>query len=173
MCSPFATKMKKHRIAKVSGGFAILCTVAMVVFWYVGHRPIAYHNDTLRHLIGSAVRMELSIVPQYGPDGRLLESDPPIVITDRSEIDRILRRFELPWHLRASNRFHECSGHLVVVVTMPGSQQHKIQYDHGKGLYPIYLEDSFPGFCDLPAEACNELNEIFFGLGFSSRDLGI
>ena len=103
--------MSKNRIAKALGLVAILCAIAGIAFWYLGHRPIAYHNESLHDLIGTANQVELSLAPQYGADGQLLDSDPPLVITGRSEIDQILRCCELPWHLRASNRFHECGGH--------------------------------------------------------------
>jgi hypothetical protein len=165
--------MRKKRIAKALGVFTIVCVGAVSVFWYLGHRPIDYHNSILRAAIGSATQVELSIVPKYGPDGYLLESEPPIFINDRSEIDRMLRNFELPWHLRASERFHECDGHLVVRIRMPDTTDYKIQYDHGKGIYPIYLEEDFPGFCDLSDDACADLNRYFFTLGFSRDDLGL
>ena len=165
--------MRKKKVARLLGFAAVLLAVVLTVFWYVGHRPIAYHNRTLRNLIGSATQIELSLVPQYGADGYLLESDPPIVLTNRSEIDRVLHCFELPWHLRASDRFHECAGHLVVRVRASSSDEYKIRYDHGKGIYPIHLEEDFPGFCDLPVESCRELNKTFNALGFSDTDLGI
>lgn len=164
--------MNKKRLVHTLGVIASIGILAIVAFWYSGHRAIAYHNDQLEDLIGHATRMELSLVPQYGLDGSLLDSDPPVVINDRAEIDKILHHFDLPWHLRASNRFHECGGHFIVRVIMLDSKEYKIQYDHGKGIYPIYSKVN-PGFCELPLQACVELNKIFKDMGFSSRDLGI
>ena len=164
--------MNKKRLVHKLFVIAIICILATVAFWYSGHRPIAYHNNHLEELIGRATRMELSLVPQYGQDGSLLESEPPVVINDRAEIDKILHHFELPWHLRASNRFHECGGHFIVRVIMQDSKEYKIRYDHGKGIYPIYSKVN-PGFCELTVQSCDELNKIFKGMGFSNRDLGI
>jgi hypothetical protein len=164
--------MKKQSLIQTLGGIAIIGILATIAFWHSGHRPIAYHNDNLEDLIGSAIRLELSLVPKYGQDGSLLESEPPVFINDRAEIDKILQYFELPWHLRASNRFHECGGHFIVRVIMPDAREYKIRYDHGNGIYPLYSNEN-PGFCDLPVQACDELNKIFKSMGFSSRDLGI
>jgi hypothetical protein len=123
--------------------------------------------------IGQASRVEITITPRYGPDGSELPGRPPVVITDRTEIDRMLAPFKLPLHLRASGLFHECGGHLRLRIVMPDSTEHALQYDHGNGIYPIAGGDELPGFCHLPDEACAFLNSHFGSLGFSADDLGI
>ncbi len=164
--------MKKSSLIRTIASLVILAVMAALVFWYVGHRPIAYHNSTLRSLIGSASQLEVSRAPHFGADGLLVEPAAAVIITDRSEIDRILRCFELPLSRRASGLFHECGGHLVIRIKSPEGTESVIRYDHGKMFHPISKEGEYPGYCHLPVETCQELNGIFIVRGFSQRDIG-
>ena len=158
---------------KYLGVVIALGSLALILFSYQGHRPIAYHNNLLRSAIGSATRVELTLVPQWAQDGSLRPVKPAVVVTDRSEIDRMLGDFQLPWHQRASGSFHKCAGHLKIKIVTPDSVHHSIKYDHGNGIYPISAGDDSPGFCNLPGDTCSRLNRYFFSLGFTGRDLGL
>jgi hypothetical protein len=105
----------------------IICLLAIIAFWYAGHRPIAYHNSQLGDSIGHATRLELSLVPTYWHDPSRIESNPKVVISDRAEIDKILHLFRIPWHQRASNQFHMCCGHFIVRVIAHDSMEYQIQ----------------------------------------------
>jgi hypothetical protein len=151
----------------------LLAAGAILAFWYSGHRPIARHNASLQAAIGKASRVEITVTPRYGEDGLELPAKPPVVITDRTEIDRMLSHFKLPLHLRATGLFHECGGHLRLRIVMPDSTEHGLRYDHGNGIYPIAKTNELPGFCHLPKNACAFLNGYFASLGYSADDLGI
>ncbi len=166
-------KMNRTRIIKLLCVFFTLGISALAIFWFSGHRPLANHNSRLHSAIGHASRLELRIDPRYGPDGTsIVWSKPVVTITDRSEIDRTLRNFELPWYQRASGRFHECDGHLRITIVMPDASECLIRYDHGKGIYPISTGGDSPGFSELPLKACSKLNSYFNSIGYSNRDLG-
>lgn len=152
---------------------AILVVGAIFAFWYSGHRPIARHNASLQAAIGNASRVEINVTPRLAQDGSLLPAEPPVVITDRTEIDRMLAPFKLPWRLRATGLTHACAGHLRLRIVMPDSTDYLVRYDHGNGIYPIARKDEFPGFSHLPEDACTFLNGYFSSLGFSADDLGI
>jgi hypothetical protein len=151
----------------------ILSAVSLVCYWYFGHRPIAYHNDRIRSAIGNAIALEISLVPQIGAGGEFVESKPPKRITDRSQVDKVLRGFILPWYARASGKFHECGGHLEVRIERPDSTSHLVRFDHGNGIYPIDQGDQSPGFSQLSDSACSFLVDYFVSLGYSRRDLGM
>lgn len=160
-------------VAKILGIAATLCIIAVASIWHIGHRPIAHHNSTLDDLIESATQVELLLVPRYEAGGMPPDSKQAHVITDRKEIEQLLSCLKLPWHLRASGKFHKCDGHLVVVITMPNSKVYEIPYDHGKSIYPISASDDSAGFCNLSPEARDKLNKLLFAKGYSSSDLGM
>ena len=165
--------LQRKRLARLLARMAILVAGVVLIVWYAGHRPIARHNAALESAIGQAARVEITVTPRLAQDGYLLPAEPPVVITDRSGIDRMLGHFKLPWHQRATGLFHKCAGHLRLRIVMPDSTEHLVRYDHGNGIYPIAKKDEFPGFCHLPEDACTFLNGYFRSLGYSAEDLGI
>lgn len=165
--------MKRKRLFRALALSAALAASTILFVWYSGHRPIAYHNASLQAAIGEASRVEITLTPRWGLDGREIPGKVPLIITNRSKIDQMLRHFKLPWYQRASGLSHECSGHLRLSIVMPDSTRHSIRYDHGNGIYPISMGDDFPGFCHLPDEACAFLNGYFGSLGYSHDELGI
>lgn len=165
--------IQRKRLTRVLARIAILVSGGVLIFWYAGHRPIARHNAALESAVGQASRVEITITPRLAQDGFLLPAAPPVVISDRSDIDRMLGHFKLPWHQRATGLFHKCAGHLRLRIVMPDSTEHLVRYDHGNGIYPIAKKDDFPGFCYLPENACAFLNGYFGSLGYSAEDLGI
>ena len=155
-------------------GFLLLVgLIALGVRWFVGNRPIAYHNASVRYALGEAVRIEIEVIPRLKNDGTPEEVADPIRVTSRSEMDELLRQFELPWQMVETGTFHMCSGHLNVRVFMPDSSEYLIRYDHGKGIYPIAGDEENPGFCELSEETCGSLNSYFFSKGLDRRALGI
>ena len=119
--------MLRKRSFRILMSLALLAAGAILATWFSGHRPIARHNDSLQAAIGQASRVEITVTPRLAQDGYLLPAKPPVVITDRTEIDRMLTQFKLPWHLRATGLFHECGGHLRLRIVMPDSNAHALQ----------------------------------------------
>lgn len=165
--------VQRKRLTRVLARIAILVAGGVFIVWYAGHRPIARHNASLKAAIGQASLVEITVTPRLAQDGFLLPVEPPLIISGRSDIDRMLGHFKLPWHQRASGLFHQCAGHLRLRIVMPDSSEHLVRYDHGNGIYPIARKDEFPGFCHLPEDACAFLNGYFASLGYSADDLGI
>lgn len=163
----------KKRAVKVWRLMAILGIALAVTYWYVGHRPLAYHNRQLRAALASASHLEISLAPLLGPDGLFLESKPPLRITDRAEMERLLRAFALPWYVRSSRLFHECGGHIVITIYLPDSTNRIIRFDHGKMFYPIQEADEYPGYCPLSDDDRNFLVEYFLAKGYSREEMGM
>jgi len=165
--------MKSARIIRSSVILAVVAAAVLGSYWYFGHRPIAYHNDKIRSAICNAIDLEISLVPQIVEGGEFVESKPPMRITDRSQVDKVLRSFILPWHAQASGKVHECSGHMMITIKMPDSTSHLVRFDHGNGIYPIDQGDESPGFSKLSDSACSYLVDYFISQGYSRRDLGM
>lgn len=165
--------MLRKKSFRILMSLVLLAAGGILAGWFSGHRPIARHNASLQAAIGQASRVEITVTPRLAQDGYLLPAKPPVVITDRTEIGRMLTPFKLPWHLRATGLFHKCAGHLRLRIVMSDSTEHLVRYDHGNGIYPIARKDEFQGFCHLPEDACVFLNSYFGSLGFSADDLGI
>jgi hypothetical protein len=156
---------RKHILIGL-GCAAILCG-AETVHWYRGHRPIAYHNDCIRSAIQTAVRIEVSSIPQAPPPPKV------VIVTNREDIVGMLNRLKFPWSTSASEVAHSCAGHLRIKIIMPTLPNYELQYDHGIGIYPIDGGRYNPGFCDLPKQSCEYLNAYFTKLGYSRDQLGI
>lgn len=158
----------------IIGGFLVLGAVAgLFALWLIGHRPIAYHNKTLRGAIGSATSIEISLVSPLAPDGFPLPTRGPTTISDRTEIDSFLSHFLMPVHARGTGEFHKCAGHVRILISLSNGTEHLMQYDHGIGFYPISADDDSPGFCHLHPESSEALNSYLFSLGYDDDDLGI
>ena len=151
---------------------AVMAVLAALVFWYRGHRPIAYHNKCLRSAIGHCIRVELTLAPSFDANGVFTEHDPAKILTDREEMDQLLNHFILPLHERGSDKYHECLGHLKINVVMPNTTEYRIHYDHGDRIYPI-SQDSNPGYSTLPDATRGKLNSYLQSLGFSPAELGL
>jgi hypothetical protein len=165
--------MKNQKRAVFVGSIAILAIVLTVTYWHVGHRPLAYHNKQIRAALASASHVEITLAPLLGPDGLFLESKPPLRITDRAEMDRLLRAFVVPWHVRSSGLFHECGGNVVITIYLSDSTTQIIRFDHGKMFYPIQEADQYPGACSLSDDDRNFLVEYFLAKGYSRKELGM
>ena len=165
--------MKKHRIIKIVGTLSLLGILGYLFVGYLKHRPIHYHNQCLSTAIGNATRVKISHTPQMGADGNFIENKPAITLTNRAEIDQLLGHFILPWHQRASGSFHECGGHLLILIEMPDTSEFLIRYDHGKMIYPIHSGKKSSGIANLPTLTCRELNSYFQTLGYSLKELGV
>jgi hypothetical protein len=163
----------KKRAVYVWRLMAILGIALAATYWYVGHRPLAYHNKELRAALASASHVEITLAPLLGPDGLFLESKPPLRITDRAEMDRLLRAFALPWHARSSGLFHECGGNVVITIHRADSTTQTIRFDHGKMFYPIQEADQYPGYCPLSDDDRTFLVEYFLAKGYSQKELGM
>ena len=158
--------MTRKRLLIGIGCAAILC-VAVILHWFRGHRPIAYHNECIRSAIEAATRIELSSIPQSQHQPKA------VIVTNREEIVELLNHLKLPRSMRASGLAHECAGHLRIKIIMPMPPNYDVQYDHGIGIYPIDAGHKNPGFCNLPGKACEYLNDYFAKLGYDSAELGI
>lgn len=165
--------MKNKKRAVFVRSIAILAIVLTVTYWYVGHRPLAYHNKQIRSALANASHVEISLAPHLGPDGLFRENKPMLRITDRAEMDRLLRAFVLPWHARSSGLFHECGGNVIITIHSPDSTTQIIRFDHGKMFYPIQEADQYPGACSLSADDQNFLVEYFLSKGYSREELGM
>jgi len=163
---------RKRLLARIGAG-AILC-VGATLYWYLGHRPIAFHNECIRSAIEAAVRIEVSTKRQTAaPDGTAQPRAKEATVTNREEIVGMLNHLKLPWSMRASRKSHECAGHLRIKIIMPNLPNYDVQYDHGIGIYPVHAGRDNPGFCHLPEESCDYLNHYFTQLGYDKGDLGM
>jgi hypothetical protein len=164
---------RKKILARLGAAVAI-CALAFCLRWYFGNLPIAYHNRSIERAMESATRIDIiPIAVEFNPDGSMQGNFRIISVTGKKEIAELLGRFKLPWHMTASGRFHECGGHIGMMIVMPDAPDFEIHYDHGDGIYPIATEGNRPGFSKLSVEDCYFLNRYLNGLGFTDRELGM
>lgn len=165
--------MKIARINRNLVRLAMIVAVVLGCYWYYGHRPLAYHNGQIRDAVGHALDLEISLVPQISAEGKFVESKPPMRITDRTEIDDLLRRFVFPWHARSNGLYHECCGNVFIRINMPDATSHLVRFDHGHLLHPIVQKDQYTGFSKLSDRASSSLVEYFLSKGYTREDLGM
>jgi len=160
---------RKRGIIIVACGMLGVSSLALLVVRYGPISPgIAYHNSVLEQCLSRDVEIQIKCKDAGNPEtfSKMVEA------TGKERAAWLLEHLRINKPPREEGLAHACKGHLVITIKT-SENTHNVQYDHGKGIYPITDGTHSVGFVDLEQSICSQLNEYFRSLGFTDEELGI